>query len=153
LAVSSPILLLHGAWHASWCWERVAPLLTARGAVRIDGASADEQYRATARECFHGAVPDQVATAAGAILTPDAPARLHSDTVPITAERWGSVPRTWVRCTGDRAVPIAAQDANIAALDALAPAHPFRQETLDIDHSPMFSAPDLLADVLLRVAG
>jgi pimeloyl-ACP methyl ester carboxylesterase len=25
------IVLVHGAWHGSWCWERVAPLLEARG--------------------------------------------------------------------------------------------------------------------------
>ncbi|HSF95246.1 MAG TPA: alpha/beta fold hydrolase, partial [Thermohalobaculum sp.] len=24
-------VLVHGAWHGGWCWERVAPLLTARG--------------------------------------------------------------------------------------------------------------------------
>jgi pimeloyl-ACP methyl ester carboxylesterase len=25
------IVLVHGAWHASWCWERVVPLLQRRG--------------------------------------------------------------------------------------------------------------------------
>jgi pimeloyl-ACP methyl ester carboxylesterase len=25
------IVLVHGAWHGSWCWERVIPLLEARG--------------------------------------------------------------------------------------------------------------------------
>jgi len=24
-------ILIHGAWHGSWCWERVAPLLTEQG--------------------------------------------------------------------------------------------------------------------------
>jgi pimeloyl-ACP methyl ester carboxylesterase len=24
-------VLISGAWHASWCWERVVPLLEARG--------------------------------------------------------------------------------------------------------------------------
>ena len=29
------IVLVHGAWHGSWCWQRVAPLLEKRGlAVR-----------------------------------------------------------------------------------------------------------------------
>lgn len=27
----APIVLLHGAWHGSWCWARVRPLLTAAG--------------------------------------------------------------------------------------------------------------------------
>lgn len=25
------LILLHGAWHGAWCWERVTPLLTAAG--------------------------------------------------------------------------------------------------------------------------
>lgn len=28
-------VLLHGAWHASWCWERVAPLLQAAGHIVV----------------------------------------------------------------------------------------------------------------------
>jgi pimeloyl-ACP methyl ester carboxylesterase len=27
----STFVLVHGAWHGAWCWERVAPLLVARG--------------------------------------------------------------------------------------------------------------------------
>ena len=27
----SRFVLVHGAWHGGWCWERVAPLLAARG--------------------------------------------------------------------------------------------------------------------------
>lgn len=28
---SPPFVLIHGAWHGAWCWERVAPLLRAAG--------------------------------------------------------------------------------------------------------------------------
>src|SRR5262245_54122609 len=32
---TSRFVLVHGAWHGAWCWEKVAPLLAARGhAVR-----------------------------------------------------------------------------------------------------------------------
>jgi pimeloyl-ACP methyl ester carboxylesterase len=24
-------LLIHGSWHGSWCWERLVPILKARG--------------------------------------------------------------------------------------------------------------------------
>ena len=27
----STFLLIHGAWHAGWCWRKVAPLLEAKG--------------------------------------------------------------------------------------------------------------------------
>lgn len=29
--MAKPILLIHGAWHAKWCWERVTPLLAKSG--------------------------------------------------------------------------------------------------------------------------
>jgi pimeloyl-ACP methyl ester carboxylesterase len=29
--VRSTVVLVHGAWHGSWCWEQVLPLLAARG--------------------------------------------------------------------------------------------------------------------------
>ena len=28
---TSPVILVHGAWHGPWCWDRVTPLLDARG--------------------------------------------------------------------------------------------------------------------------
>src|SRR6201746_2903671 len=27
----APVVLVHGAWHGGWCWDRVAPLLRAAG--------------------------------------------------------------------------------------------------------------------------
>src|SRR5436190_22734771 len=29
--MSTPFVLVHGAWHGGWCWRRVADLLTADG--------------------------------------------------------------------------------------------------------------------------
>ena len=36
--VRREIVLVHGAWHGAWCWERVVPLLEAAGhrAVVVD---------------------------------------------------------------------------------------------------------------------
>jgi pimeloyl-ACP methyl ester carboxylesterase len=28
---ASPVLLVHGAWHGAWCWDRVVPLLVGEG--------------------------------------------------------------------------------------------------------------------------
>jgi pimeloyl-ACP methyl ester carboxylesterase len=48
-ADGSLVVLVHGAWHGAWCWERVVPLLEARGLdVRtltlpsIDAPASDE---------------------------------------------------------------------------------------------------------------
>jgi pimeloyl-ACP methyl ester carboxylesterase len=46
-------VLIHGAWHGAWCWERVAPLLVAEGhrvlAPDLPGMGADR--------CKHGSDP------------------------------------------------------------------------------------------------
>jgi len=31
VAAGRPIVLVHGAWHGGWCWQRVTPLLTGAG--------------------------------------------------------------------------------------------------------------------------
>src|SRR4051812_38188961 len=40
-------ILVHGAWHGGWCWERLAPLLTAAGhrvlAPDLPGMGADRR--------------------------------------------------------------------------------------------------------------
>lgn len=43
--MSATILLVHGAWHGSWCWERVTPLLDARGVAwrAVDLPTCDEK--------------------------------------------------------------------------------------------------------------
>ena len=118
------------------------------GVVRIDWESPDPDYRATARECFYGAVPAELAETARRLLTPDVPARLYSDPVALSVERYGSLERAWVRTGRDLAVPAAAQDVSVAALDAAFPEHPFTVTELATDHSPFLSAPADLADVL-----
>jgi len=62
------------------------------------------------------------------------------------------VPRAFVRCTADRAIPIAAQDNWIAQADALTPANRFVQRSLPTSQSPFFSAPaDLVAALVSLV--
>ena len=43
--MSSTIVLVHGAWHGAWCWDRVVPRLHQRGldvvAVELPGHGAD----------------------------------------------------------------------------------------------------------------
>ncbi len=31
MSLRSPFVLVHGAWHGGWCWQRVVPLLEAAG--------------------------------------------------------------------------------------------------------------------------
>jgi pimeloyl-ACP methyl ester carboxylesterase len=61
----------------------------------------------------------------------------------VSWERWGRVPRAYVECRDDRALPIERQ----RAMEALAPCEPVF--TLDADHSPFFSATAPLAEAIL----
>lgn len=41
-----PFVLIHGAWHGAWCWQRVAPLLQAAGHVVLAPSLAGVGERA-----------------------------------------------------------------------------------------------------------
>ena len=64
----------------------------------------------------------------------------------VTQERWGRVPRAFIECTDDRALPLAFQRRLQQAL----PCDPV--VTLDSDHSPFLCMPRELADHLAAIA-
>jgi pimeloyl-ACP methyl ester carboxylesterase len=232
-------VLVPGAWHGAWCWERVVPLLEAAGhrvlAPELHGMGADsaraaqgslavwadqvaqlirEQDRPVilAGHSRGGAVisevaervperiaslvyiaalllPDGVAIReflgetrdraaaeivkrddgtctvvsadvgpvfytttdpewaerAASLLTPEPIASLAAP-IHVTAERFGRVPRAYVECLQDLAVPLTAQ----RAMQATWPCDPVF--TLDCDHSPFYAMPAELASALHRVA-
>jgi pimeloyl-ACP methyl ester carboxylesterase len=233
----APILLIHGAWHGAWCWDRLIPALAARGrqAVAIDlpaggedqtpigevtldlyaervvqalealgepailvghsmgGVSitataerAPERFARLVYLCAYlprdgesllglAATVDPADSAIETIFSQDgisvtvgeaslkpafygdcseadvgfARARLRplpvqpaSAPVRTTAQRFGRIPRVYIECTEDRAIPLAHQRAMAAA------SAPIEVHTLATSHSPFFSAPEALADIL-----
>ena len=70
-----------------------------------------------------------------------------------TAQRWGSIRRSYVRTSLDHALQPALQDRWIAEADALMPSNPTTVYPLASSHSPFISQPDKLAAILLEVAG
>lgn len=65
----------------------------------------------------------------------------------VTVERWGRIPRAYIECTEDRAVPLEIQRRMQAGA-------PFDHVvTLESDHSPFLSAPETLVDAMLAIAG
>lgn len=60
----------------------------------------------------------------------------------VTADRYGRVPRVYIECTEDRAIPLHLQRSMADAVE------PIERHTLNTSHSPFFSAPDRLADIL-----
>jgi pimeloyl-ACP methyl ester carboxylesterase len=96
------------------------------------------------REAFYGHCSDDDVALAMTLLKPEPLAPLATP-VRTTAARFGRVPRVYVECTADRAIPHAAQRHMQAALPCA------KRVTLDSDHSPFFCSPDELAAELLRL--
>jgi pimeloyl-ACP methyl ester carboxylesterase len=136
--------------------ELVVPSLVAdpavTGALRLDPASADPGYRQRLRDCFYGDLDPGLADAAIALLTPDAPAGIAAAGTTLTADGWGSVPRTYVVCTRDMALRPAMQRKLITDADAAFPANPTTVRNLDTSHSPFLSMPGTVADIVLEVS-
>jgi len=96
------------------------------------------------REGFYGDCSAEDVVLALSLLRPE-PAAPLSTPLRLSEERYGRVPRVYVECLRDRALPIAAQRSMHEAL-------PCRQVlTLDTDHSPFLSRPDELVAHLLTV--
>jgi pimeloyl-ACP methyl ester carboxylesterase len=121
------------------------------GGLRLDTASPDPAYRQLLRDAFFGDVGADVADAAIGLLTPDAPAGIAAGATTLTADGWGSVPRTYVVCTRDRALQPPMQRRFIELADAAFPGNPTAVYTLESSHSPFLSMPGELASIILKL--
>lgn len=74
------------------------------------------------------------------------PLRPSLDTLRLTADRFGTVPRSYIRCTEDRALSIAFQDEILARQSCE------KIATLPASHSPFLSMPEPLAEAIAAVA-
>ncbi|QRO01083.1 alpha/beta fold hydrolase [Archangium violaceum] len=117
------------------------------GAVRIN-PRGDAAYLEALRTAYYNDVDSRDFLPFALTLTPDLPLALWTTEVGATRERWGRIPRSYIRCTKDRALAPALQELMIREADALTPGNPFEQKTLDASHSPFASQPERLAELL-----
>jgi pimeloyl-ACP methyl ester carboxylesterase len=120
------------------------------GATRIHAGSSDPAYRARLKAAFYGDVPEAEFARAAAQLHCDESNAGALAPSPITRERFGTVPRHYIRCTQDRAVPLRGQDHMIATVDAAIGGRT-RTHTLKSSHSPFLSQPAALAQILVDI--
>jgi len=120
------------------------------GATRIHAGSTDPAYRALLKASFYADVsePDfeQIASQlhcdesnAGALALSE-----------ITPGRFGAVPRHYIRCTRDRAIPLSGQDHMITTVDAAIGGRT-TTHTLASSHSPFLSQPPALSNILVDI--
>jgi pimeloyl-ACP methyl ester carboxylesterase len=109
-----------------------------------DGLSASVPPQA-ARTVFYGECSEIDAAAASARLVPQSATPVTTP-IHVSDVRFGRVPRAYVECLRDRVVSPAAQRAMYAATPCA------RIASLASDHSPFYSAPTALVDILLSFA-
>jgi Predicted hydrolases or acyltransferases (alpha/beta hydrolase superfamily) len=120
------------------------------GATRIHAGSTDEAYRSLLKASFYADVPEADFARMASQLHCDesnAGALAPSD---ITPERFGTVPRHYIRCTQDRAIPLTGQDHMIATVDRAIGGKTITH-TLESSHSPFLSQPARLSKILIDI--
>jgi pimeloyl-ACP methyl ester carboxylesterase len=134
--------------------DSVASLSASPAARKESGPSAfarsDDGLSFSARpevagERFYHACSAEDAAFAVPLLRPQAYS-VQRTPVKLTEDRYGKVPRVYIECLEDRVISLGLQR------DMVARAGVREVVSLATDHSPFFSAPELLADVLSRLA-
>jgi pimeloyl-ACP methyl ester carboxylesterase len=120
------------------------------GATRIHAGSTDPAYRALLKASFYDDVSESEFAHAASQLHCDESNGGAVAPSEITPGRFGTVPRHYIRCTQDRAIPLTGQDHMIAAVDA-AIGGKTTVHTLESGHSPFLSQPAALSKVLIDI--
>lgn len=94
---------------------------------------------------FYHLTPEPARSDAASRITPEPLAPLGT-ALSLSEAGFGSIPRHYIECSQDRAIPLSQQRAMQADLPVVSVA------TLESDHSPFLTCPDLLVKQLLRIA-
>ncbi|MBB3862186.1 pimeloyl-ACP methyl ester carboxylesterase [Novosphingobium hassiacum] len=111
--------------------------------VSADGVSSTYEPQ-TAMRVFYNTTDKALAESAIARLTPQ-PLQPIAVKLELTPDRFGSVPRAYIECLQDNAIPIAFQRQMQKAL----PCDPV--VVMDCDHSPFLCQPEELASKLAQI--
>lgn len=121
------------------------------GATRIHAGSTDEAYRSLLKASFYADVSEADFAHAASQLHCDEPNGGALAPSAMTPGRFGTLPRHYIRCTEDRAIPLTGQDHMIASVDA-AIGGKTTTHTLVSSHSPFLSQPKALSNILIDIA-
>ncbi|MEU4287918.1 alpha/beta fold hydrolase [Kribbella sp. NPDC026596] len=121
----------------------------ATGAVRINPRNGDPEYLERGRLALYNDLSTEEYLKFAVAFNPDLPVRVGIEDARGTAQRWGKVPRLFIRNTEDHTVPLPLQDRMIREADAATPRNKFAVRTLPSSHSPFASMPDRLTKALL----
>jgi pimeloyl-ACP methyl ester carboxylesterase len=116
------------------------------GALRMNWRTADPELLAALKTATFEDGTDDEFHAYLNTLEPDE--SLDAGTTRADADTWGRIPRTYLRLTNDRSMPIALQDRFISEADALTPDNPFDVHSIDSSHVRFLVHPQEAAAIL-----
>ena len=122
------------------------------GALRINPLSPDPAVTDVIRWAFLNDLPADSPDSWRQFLHPDLPVSTFTTPVAVSPERWGRLPRSYVRLTDDLALPPATQDLMISEADQVTPDNPFQVHSLPGGHSPFVTRPAELATLVATIA-
>ncbi|MGI9616831.1 MAG: alpha/beta fold hydrolase, partial [Acidimicrobiales bacterium] len=121
------------------------------GALRMDTGSDDPGYVSKAKSAFYADLTDEQLATAFSRLHCDEPAAVAGVPSNITADRFGTVERHYIRCAQDRAIVAEGQDLMVSLVDE-AIGGTTTVHNMDASHSPFYSNPVGLAAILASIA-
>lgn len=104
------------------------------GVSRVNWRSGDSAFFAAAKKALAADWPDTQVRALLNILEPDESAAIGASDARGLPDRWGRVPRTFLRFTEDHSIPSALQDLMIREADATTPRNSCRVRSLAAPH-------------------
>jgi pimeloyl-ACP methyl ester carboxylesterase len=122
------------------------------GAMRIDPRTEDPALRRITKTAFYGDLPEARFDVVASLLHPDEAASTAAVPMAVSAGRYGTVDRHYVRMNEDRAIPPAAQAMMVRALDETKLGPDTSVHHMPGSHSPFFAKPTELSDLLCNIA-
>ncbi|AFU04687.1 alpha/beta hydrolase [Nocardia brasiliensis] len=120
------------------------------GVTRTNWRSADPEFLAAAKAALADDYDDAAFRAALNAMEPDEAWAVTIDDSRGDPATWGRIPRSYIRCTRDRTLPLALQDRMIAEADAATPGNSFDIHSIAAPHlGPQH--PQAIADILVSL--
>lgn len=106
------------------------------GGTRTNWRTADPEVLALLKEALVAGATDAEFLTMLNGMQPDESAQVPLDDARGHKRTWGRIPRTYIRHTRDRCIPVALQDRMIAEADALTPDNRFEVRSVATSHAP-----------------